>query len=254
MPDQLGTCCEMNSTCTTAMQGAKQCLEGELSNVTEASEDYLTCIYEKRMSNECPFANFCVSILAGGYGSNATNDFGVGNEMNLGRTTREADTCEDMNIFGKNACTEVEGCCQPCADMIAGVVNAVVDDLLLPAYSNLSDCGDEMTCEDYTNVTTRQLENVDGPVVDSTIIDVENSPDVESLAVECNDDLVNEIILYNTSSAVSNFFGCLHKTMGKIVAETEANQIDSENSSGTSVFGGLASLSAIVSTFVIFDG
>lgn len=255
--NQLQTCCAMDPTCTTAMEETNQCLQGELSNVREKSEDYLSCIYTERLSNTCPFANFCVAILAGGIGSNATNDFGVGYDMNLGRTTREASTCEDMDIFGFNACTEIQGCCESCADKIAGVVNAVVDDLLLPAYSDLSDCGGDKTCSDYTNMALRHLENVDESSLGSTIIDVQNSPDIAALALECHDGLVNEIILNNTSSAASTFFECLYKNMGKIIAETEANQIDSDESSGIPAFRGaaatVASISAIVSTFFLVD-
>merc|ERR1711933_303489 len=78
IPDQLTTCCAMDSNCATAIGEAEQCLLDELSRVRETSEDYLTCIYEAKTSNTCPFADFCISILVGGYGTNAANDFGLG--------------------------------------------------------------------------------------------------------------------------------------------------------------------------------
>lgn len=257
--NQLGTCCGMNSyddaACATAMEEATVCLQGELSRVAETSKNYLNCIKEKRTNQECPFADLCVAILAGGYGKieeGTTNDFGVGYDMNLGRMTREATTCQDMDIFGKNACTEVQGCCGKCADGIAAVVNAVVDDLLLPAYSTLRDCGGNKECVYYMEQGERQLENaVESPSAGSPIIDIEDSMDTTALAGQCNDDLVNEIVLYNTTFAASNFFGCLHNTMGKIIAEVDANEQDAERTSSSTIYGATATaLSTIVSALI----
>jgi len=257
VPEQLGTCCGMNLTCATALEEATQCLQDELSNVSATAVNYLQCISDRRSAGQCPFAQYCVSVLAGGYGSNATNAFGVGYEMTLGVMTIEATSCADMNIFGENACTEVKGCCEPCADIIASVVNAVVDDLLLPGYnSTLRDCGGEKTCDNYTNIDARQLENVDGSSVGSAIIDITNSLDTSALADECNHDLVNEIIVYNTTSAVTNFFECLQKKMGQIIAESDANEIESQKSSSTSFFRGASAttLTAIVSSHFVLLG
>merc|ERR1712176_479075 len=181
-----------------------------------------------------------------------TNAFGVGEEMNLGRMAALASTCEDMDIFGLNACGEIQSCCQPCADGIAAVVNSVVDDLLLPSYSNLTGCGGDKQCSYYMNTTARQLENiVESPSVESTISDVENSIDVAALAGQCNEDLVNDIVLCNTTSAASNFFECLNKKMGKIIAITGANDLEVERSSSSIVCGVTSiALFTIVSTFV----
>lgn len=252
---QLESCCEMDSyndtACGTSMQEAENCLTNELSIVKEKSVEYLSCIYEKNNNGECPFANWCVSLLTGGYDGGFTNDFGVGNESNLAELSRSAGTCEDMNVFGSNACSVVAGCCDLCGDKIAGVVNAVMDDLLLPTYSTLSDCGGNKTCANYTNSTARQLEITDGSVVGPTTINADNSVDVTGLAGECNDGLTNEIVLYNETYAVTSFFECLYKKTGKIAAETEP--IAQVESSSISLFLGATSmaLSAIASTVYV---
>jgi len=247
---QLADCCSVNAACEGAFNEAGTCLQSTLTDISEASIDYLTCIRDKKADQECPFAQVCAAILVGGYGTNYTNNFGVGD---LGNLTESATTCEDLDIFGENACTEISNCCQPCADKIAAVVNAVVDELLLPSSSStLAGCGGEKSCDYYMDSTERQLENtVESPSVGSTINDVANSIDIASLAGQCNDDLANEIVIYNTTSAVSNFFGCLHKNVGKIIAETDANELEAERTSGSAVSSATATaLSAIVSTFI----
>jgi len=248
----LSGCCKMEQDCTGAMIESSNCLQNELSRIVEASDNYLSCITTAKTDGVCPFADWCGAILAGGYDTNATTDFGIGSESKLGVMAREATTCEDLDIFGFNACTEVTGCCEPCADKIADIVNAVVDDLLLPSYSTLSNCGGNKTCTDYNTTSPRQLENtVESPSVGSTTIDVENSMNTAVLAGQCSDDLANEILLYNTSSAVSNFFGCLHNSMGKIIAEIDAKELEAARSSSSTVYGAIATaLSTILSTLI----
>jgi hypothetical protein len=245
--EQLQTCCKMASyddlTCDTSMQDAQDCLIDELSDIKTTAVDYLSCIYSKRNSGDCPFANFCIGILAGGYdvGWENDNDFAVGNESNLAEIARNALTCDDMNDFGRNTCTTMEGCCKPCADKIAGVVNAVMDKLILPTYSILSDCGGNKTCDDYTNTTERRLEDSDGSLVGTTIINADDSILAAELAGECNDALVDEIVLFNKTYAATNFMECLYKKMGKIIAATEPATLEMEESSSISVSLGATS-------------
>lgn len=248
----LESCCNMNSyndtACGTSMQEAESCLTNDLSIVQEKSAEYLTCIYDKYTNNECPLANWCVSLLTGGHEVGSMNDFGVGNESNLAELSYSSETCDDMNVFGSNACSVVSGCCDTCADKIAGVVNAVIDDLLLPAYSNLTDCAGNKTCADYTTSAARQLDIADGSVVGPTTIGAANSVDVTGLASECNGDLIDEIVLYNETYAANNFLECLYKKTGKIAAETDS--IAQKESSSILFSSGATSmaLSAIVFT------
>jgi len=249
---QLETCCDMNSyndtSCGTSMQEAENCLTNELLIVKEKSVEYLTCIYDQYNNGTCPFANWCVSLLTGGHDEDSVNNFGVGIESNLAELSRTAGTCDDMNVFGSNACSVVSGCCDTCADKIAGVVNAVMDDLLLPAYSNLTDCGGNKTCTEYTNSSARQLEITGGSVVGPTTINAANSVDVPGLASECNGGLIDEIVLYNETYAATNFLECLYKKTGKIAAETETMAQIESSSISLSLGATSMALSAIVST------
>lgn len=242
-------CCNMTSdngsSCDTSMQNAKTCLTVELSNVRTSATEYLRCLYMDSDCTKFGFGEFCVGILTGGHGNNLTNDFGVGSGSgsDLFEMTRSAETCEDMNDFGNNLCDQVARCCSQCAEKIAGVVNAVMDHILLPAYnSNLTGCGGNKTCSDYSIVSDRQLETVDEPLTGALTANVDNFAALDGLADECNDGLTDEILLYSETYAVSNFFECLSKKMGKIVAESETPTLESDESSSTSHLFGATSM------------
>jgi len=236
---QLETCCGMVSydglTCDTSMEDAEQCLIYELSDVKAKAEDYLSCVDAYR--DQCQFAGFCVSVLTGGYGGGLMNDFAIGEGTSSANVTKNANTCNDMNNIGSNLCQTVQGCCEICSDKIAGVANAVIDDILLPLYrstnSTLINCGGNKTCDDYTN-STRKLANEHETVVDTKTINADDSVVVAGLAGECNGNLINGIIIYNETYAVTNYFECIFKKMGKIIAKTESTIIETETSSGIS--------------------
>jgi len=254
--EQLENCCGMveEGTCGKSLQNANSCLTTELTNIRTKSLSYLECIYNAKEDKTCVFANFCVNILTGGFDEGYTNDFKVGEsdaDNSLAVISRNAQTCGDMDVFGYNACNEVKGCCEPCQNLIAGVAHAVTYDLLLPAYNTagtFSDCA-EKSCDDYMNTTAttattatpagRQLETEDAST-DATM-SADNAAVVE-LAGECNDGLAQDIVVYNETFAVSNFFECLYKKMGKIVSETEQTAQGAEESSSVSFLFGATSM------------
>mmetsp|Transcript_28662 Transcript_28662/g.61490 ORF Transcript_28662/g.61490 Transcript_28662/m.61490 type:complete len:366 (+) Transcript_28662:3-1100(+) len=243
---QLETCCGMASytdmDCTSSMQEADECLDTELADVRTSAVDYLTCIYDARDDGQCAFANFCVNILTGGHGTGMPNDFSVGSGSNLSSLATNALSCDDMDVFGANACEQVSGCCEPCADKIAGVVNTVINDILLPSYNDvLADCGDKK-CSEYT--PTRQLEDASMPGVISVTTD--HTDDVAKLMEGCDNGLTTDIVLHNQTHAVDNYFECLYKKTGKIMAETENATAAPESTSGASSI--ILSTSMVVST------
>jgi len=215
--------------------------------------EYLQCIYR----DKCESTGLCVNQLTGGAGQGAQNDFGLGSE-NLQTLSRDAASCTDMNPFLTNACTTVSGCCSNCAPLIAGVVEAVTNGLLLPVYNGaawtLPGCSG-MTCPAGR---VRDLEEGSTTTTDS-ISSAEtgnDSSDVVDLATECNDSLAQDIVVYNEMYAVDNFFECLTKKMGTIMSEADNKMIEQgvEESSSASFFFDVASLSVsvIVSSIISF--
>lgn len=236
----LTTCCQMEEPCVTTMENANQCLDTEFANVRTAAVDYFNCT----LGDKCPFGEWCVNIFAGGYGSNArygsnaTNDFSV--------AFRQADSCQDENLssFGYDACDALGTCCEACKPQIAGLVNAVMDDILLTTYGQpgVTSCGAGKTCDDYLGVAERKLYDLVGPA--DMIADYEVV--AKELARECNNGLTDDVILYNESYAVTAYFDCLYKKTGKAAALLD--DAEQAASSGISLtFGPAAALSAIVS-------
>merc|ERR1712085_174501 len=127
---------------------------------------------------------------------------------------------------------------------------AVTNDLILPVYNRDAtalNC-DSMTCPD---TSTRNLE--DGStttIMTSTGADNDNGTD---LATECNDVLAQDILMYNESYAVANFFGCLTKQMGAIMSKADDQAVDKESSSSSSFFIGMPSLlsTSVIASFSI---
>merc|ERR1712107_92456 len=214
-----------------------------------AASSYLDCIETNYDSPTCN-ADWCMSIWTGGVGGGAVNDFDVGPDRVSESTTtslaglaRNANTCDDMNEFGFNACDNLKGCCPRCTHRIAKVVNALTNDLLLPAYNDgtVSNCPADKTCRDYgaidveipsTRRATRSLDETttttsttttEGTTIATTADDSDNDNDlaedeVEEFASDCSNKMVNDIIQYNETHAAENFFECLFKKVGSIAA------------------------------------
>lgn len=151
--------------------------------------------------------------------------------------------------------TTVSGCCSSCSSKIAAVVQAVTNDLLLPVYSRDTtalNC-DSMTCPDPAS---RNLEEGSTTTIMTSTGDDSDNDNGTDLATECNDVLAQDIVMYNESYAVDNFFGCLTKQMGAIISKADAQAVkgvdaqavDEESSSSSSFFFGMPSL---LSTSVI---
>jgi len=255
--ESLEACCDMDgsksignytgTSCDGSLTAANECLKTELQAVQTAGVEYLQCIADYYKFGLCQFANFCLGFFTAGYGSGPElgNDFAVGSSSSLADDFRNAATCEDPGVtsFGKNVCEFGNGCCHYCNTELASVVNAVMDDILLPTYSSLSDCGGETTCMAYLNTTgQRDLEMV-APVTTSP----ENAELATELGTECTGTLSQEIVLYNETYAISNYFDCLGKKMAKIAAVTDEAK---QESSGISLsLGPVTALSMIASAF-----
>jgi hypothetical protein len=52
--------------------------------------------------------------------------------------------------------------------------------------------------------------------------------DVVELATECNDSLAQDIVIYNETYSVENFFGCLTKKREMIIAEADNNKVSEQ--------------------------
>lgn len=251
---ELDACCG----CETNMQEAETCLKSDLENLATKSENYLMCIWN---SKGLCFADLCVGLFTGGYGDGLWNDFAVGTDSSFASISRNADTCDDMTGIGFGVCDTIAPCCRPCEIELAGVVNAVIDDLLLGTYSNLTNCGGDKTCDDYmltsspslsptTIPASRRLEVEDelftglAGTTSQTTIDAEDAAFVADLAKECNDGLINEMLAFNETYAIRNHFDCLYKKTGKIMAQTEPEE---SSSASHSVVGASISLSSVAS-------
>jgi len=257
---QLQGCCGMNTyegvACDQSLVEAESCLNSTLVGVFDATLEYLTCLDEKTISGECPWGNFCLAILTGGFGANEENDFGVGSGSALANITDTALTCTDLDVIGYNACNEVANCCTPCADRMAAIASAVITDILVPNANNsqldLASCdvGDK-TCTSYlstggTNSTgARKLDIEDEMLVSPATIVSDGSVDVAELAGECTDGLMDEIVVYNETYAVTHFFECIYKKTGKVFAANE--QATPASGQSSSIATSLTTLSAIAS-------
>lgn len=256
----LESCCEMSNSpdpydadCDGSLIDADECLTGALEPVKTSSMAYMSCLAKNYRDGVCPWSSFCLGLLTDGYGTGGETDFGLGADMYLANKTQAADTCDDLDFFGNTTCTELKGCCPACVDKIADVVNAVVDNILIPVYapdnSNLGVCAENKTCAYYTTGTTsRQLDLVvdaDGGYV----LTVEDQAYMTELTTECTNG-INEDIIYlgNEMQAADNFMECMGKKTGKMMAhlDTEA-QIEATASSSAS----LSAVSFVSTTAVV---
>lgn len=229
----LEDCCGMIPECKISMAGAGSCLTSQLPTVKSTSQDYLGCIYKASRTigaGGCSFAGFCVNAFTGGFGvSGSTNNFDVGKTGDLAALTRGANSCDDMTSLYLNACDNAK-CCTECQAKIAEVVSAVTNELLLPAYNkalgNAEKC--DTLCDDVLSASPsaapaiRKLEGESSTTV-TTSTSAEDNAEVVELATECNDGLKLDIVVYNQTYAVDNFFECLGKKVGQIVANADTD-------------------------------
>ena len=219
----------MNDECKISMDGAGTCLTDQLPTVKSTSQDYLTCIYQAKLDGGCNFADMCVNVFTGGFGvSGSPNDFDVGSTGALAVLTRTANSCYDMTSLYINAC-DTAVCCGQCQGLIADVVSAVTNKLLFPAYN--TELGNSETCDTKcTDVLSaspsaapavRKLEGESSTTATTT--SAEDNAEVVELATECNDGLKRDIVVYNQTYAVDNFFECLGKKVGQIVANADTD-------------------------------
>lgn len=247
--DDLASCCLMEGDCFNSTTEAYACLDDEYDRVKEAAGAYFNCTLTP---SKCFFGGFCVSLFAGGYGTGAENDFAV--------IARQADSCEDppLNSFGRDVCNVLGTCCSACEAEIANLVNAVLDDILLTTYGqpNVTSCsidpltGTDKTCSYYTAVEERKLYSLGSELVGPASLADDNSELAADLTRECNDALINDVIVHNESHAVGNYFNCLYKRTGKAAAELE--NAAQESSSISLSFGPTLVLSTIASIVYAF--
>lgn len=268
---QLVECCDMGGTdCENFMNQADQTLTDNLQNIKGTAADYLQCVYDNQSGVQtCLAASMCVSLLTGGVGQGFENDFGVGvsqHQTSLYQISRSAQECSDMDPFGKRACDTVQGCCSECQPLIANVVHAVTNDLLLPAYNgnSLSNCPLK-TCAELSSspAKRRSLAEDTAEQEDQRTTEEEEEEStsttgdddfVGELAEECTTGMKNDILQYNETVAADNFLECLYKKMGKIAVKTadgssSSTVMGAESSSAPKSFTAIA-IAAALSTIV----
>jgi len=251
--ENLGSCCfpadTSSAECATSWTESSTCLTNTLTNIKEKSNEYIQCISQP---GACADASMCVAQLTGGAGVvDSPNNFDVESSA-LQNMASNATTCSEMDTFLNNACTTVSGCCLSCSSKIAAVVQAVTNDLLLPVYNRDAtalNC-DSMTCPD---TSTRNLEDGSTTTIMTSTGDDSDNDNGTDLATECNDVLAQDILMYNESYAVDNFFGCLTKQMGAIMSKADDQAVDKESSSSSSFFIGMPSLlsTSVIASFSI---
>ena len=221
------TCCGMTlggdlADCAGTLTAAEAVLTTRLVSIQSSAANYLTCLSENYGQATCRVPGICLISLTGGTGMGDVNDFDVGGDnphatslANLAQTTDAS--CTVMDAFGRNACDMVKGCCTECAPLIAAVVNAVTDDLLLPAYSDtVTTCGGDKTCSDY-NVTLpagrhhRRLAANADPTTGSR---------AATYAADCTAALRTTIVQYNETYAAEQFMTCMFQKVGQLAVDT----------------------------------
>lgn len=216
--DDLASCCLMEGNCFNSTTEAYACLDDEYYRVKEAAGAYFNCILTPL---KCWAPGFCVNLLAGGYGTGYPNDFAL--------ITRQADTCEDpgLNSFGKGVCNVLGMCCPSCEAEVAELVNAVMDDILVPTYGqpNVTSCsinplnGTDKTCAYYKGVEERKLYSLGADLAGPASLADDNSELAAAYTQECHNSLINDVVVHNESHGVGNYFECLYKKTGKAAAE-----------------------------------
>jgi hypothetical protein len=256
----MSSCCYANnstSTCLSDWSEAENCLANELSDLNKTAEAYFGC-----MVGNCAEFNqaICVSLFAGGYGvEDSPNNFAVGDSSILAERTRNATSCDDkgLNKFGYDFCDTFTTCCTSCDEEVGKLANAILDDLLVPAYGRTAELslpcskhgnGTSKTCAaDYLVSQTRFLETERASLAGPTTLSPENAKFAADLAFECNEGLNNDMVVHNETYAISNYLDCVYKKTGKAAAQQEDSK-QAESSSSSLSFGPTAALSAIASS------
>merc|ERR1711865_1350446 len=155
-----------------------------------------------------------------------------------------------------NAC-ETASCCNQCQGLIADVVSAVTNELLFPTYNfnNITEtcntqCTDVLPTSPYSPSAAPAVRKLEGESsTTATTTSSEDNAEVVLLATECNDGLKLDIVVYNQTYAVDNFFECLGKKVGQIVAnaDTDATIASSSSSISSSM---MLVMSAIASAII----
>jgi len=248
--NDLGSCCEMDDECADTWSTSSSCMTNTLTNIMDKSIEYIQCIREPGV---------CTGGVTDACMTSLKSMFQGGGNADIADMAGSATTCSDMDPFLTDTCTTAEGCCSACSPLIAGVVEAVTNDLILPVYNRMDpilNCPG-MTCGGDDGIVTP-------PATTTASGDDDEGVD---LATECNTVLAQNIVLHNESYAVEDFFRCITKTTGKIMLEADdakgGGEVEDEKSSTSSspflFFGSMTSFvsisiiasSSIIITFII---
>jgi len=260
----LDTCCQMDTECASTWSTSSTCMTQTLTQIMEKSIDYIQCIREPGVCTGGDTDTCLTSLTSALQGG-----------TDIEEMASSATTCSDMDPLLTETCTTATGCCPACSSLVAGVVEAVTNDLLLPVYNRMDPV---LTCPDMTCAVDEDGSSTT-PVVVTTTPETETSSSTDTdtdegvdLATECNTILAQNIVLHNESYAVDSFFTCLTKTTGTVMStadDVEGNGNgggeEEDSSSSSSFFGNslmtsssllsisiMASLSSIISiAFII---
>jgi len=240
----LDTCCQMDTECASTWSTSRTCMTQTLTQIMEKSSDYIQCIREP-------------GVCTGGGDTDDTCLTSLTSALQGGSTDMEemassATTCRDLDPLLTETCTTATGCCPACSSLVAGVVEAVTNDLLLPVYNRMDPV---LTCPGMTCAAGEEDDGSSTPPVvvttttpetetSSTSTDTTDTDEGMDLATECNTLLAQNIVLHNESYAAESFFTCLTKTTGTVMStadDVEGNGKgggeEEDSSSASSFFG-----------------
>jgi len=238
----LDTCCQMDTECASTWSTSRTCMTQTLTQIMEKSSDYIQCIREP-------------GVCTGGGDTDDTCLTSLTSALQGGSTDIEemassATTCRDLDPLLTETCTTATGCCPACSSLVAGVVEAVTNDLLLPVYNRMDPV---LTCPGMTCAGNEDGSSTPPVVVTTTTPETETlssstaTTDTDAgvdLATECNTLLAQNIVLHNESYAAESFFTCLTKTTGTVMStadDVEENGKgggeEEDSSSASSFFG-----------------
>jgi len=239
----LDTCCQMDTECASTWSTSRTCMTQTLTQIMEKSSDYIQCIREPGVCTGGDTDDTCLTSLTSALQGGITD---------IEEMASSATTCRDMDPLLTETCTTATGCCPACSSLVAGVVEAVTNDLLLPVYNRMDPV---LTCPGMTCAAGEEDGASPPPVVvttttpetetSSSTTDTTDTDDAGvDLATECNTLLAQNIVLHNESYAAESFFTCLTKTTGTVMSEADDVEEngngggEEENSSSASSFFG----------------
>jgi len=249
----LDTCCQMDAECASTWSISRTCMTQTLTQIMEKSSDYIQCIREPGVCKTGGDTDdTCLTSLTSALQGGSTD---------IEEMASSATTCRDLDPLLTETCTTATGCCPACSSLVAGVVEAVTNDLLLPVYNRMDPV---LTCPGMTCAGNEDGSSTPPVVVTTTTPETETlssstaTTDTDAgvdLATECNTLLAQNIVLHNESYAAESFFTCLTKTTGTVmstaddVEENGKGGGEEEDSSSASSFFG-TSLMTTSSSFV----